>query len=121
MTFVNISSNAALAAIPGLGAYGAAKAGVIQITRQIAAEFGAAGIRANSITPGVILSPGIAYAVEQAGRERVTKGIGTRARDPRRAVPGGRLLGVRRHAAYVNGESVPGRRRLRRPAPGWWH
>ena len=49
--FVNISSNAALAAIPGLGAYGAAKAGVIQITRQIAAEFGAAGIRATLLLP----------------------------------------------------------------------
>ena len=30
----------------------------------------------------MILSPGIAYAVEQAGKERVTKGIGTRPGTP---------------------------------------
>jgi NAD(P)-dependent dehydrogenase (short-subunit alcohol dehydrogenase family) len=63
--FVNIATNAALAAVPGLGAYGAAKSGVIHISRQIAVECAAQGIRANSITPGVIMSPGIQYMVSQ--------------------------------------------------------
>ena len=104
--FVNISSNAALAAVPGLGAYGAAKAGVIQITRQIAAEFGAAGIRANSITPGVILSPGIAHAVEHVGRERVTRGIGTRPGTPDEMSRVVAFL-ASDDAAYVNGINLP--------------
>jgi len=103
--FVNISSNAALAAVPGLGAYGAAKAGVIQITRQIAAEFGAAGIRANSITPGVILSPAIAQAVAYVGTDKVTKGIGTRPGTPDELSRVVAFL-ASGDAAYVNGENV---------------
>ena len=70
-SFVNISTNAALAAVPGLGAYGAAKAGVIQLTRQIAVECAAQGIRANSITPGVIMSPMIAALVGTLDRARL--------------------------------------------------
>ena len=104
--FVNISSNAALAAVPGLGAYGAAKAAVIQITRQIAAEFGASGIRANSITPGVILSPSIAQAVEHVGADRVTKGLGTRAGTPDELARVVAFL-ASDDAAYVNGINIP--------------
>jgi NAD(P)-dependent dehydrogenase (short-subunit alcohol dehydrogenase family) len=69
--FVNISSNAALAAVPGLGAYGSAKAGIIHITRQIAVECADQGIRANSITPGIVQSPGIVWMLSQLDRERV--------------------------------------------------
>jgi 3-oxoacyl-[acyl-carrier protein] reductase len=103
--FVNISSNAALAAVPGLGAYGAAKAGVIQITRQIAGEFGSAGIRANSITPGVILSPAIAQAVEYVGRDRVTRGLGTRPGTPDELSRVVAFL-ASDDAAYVNGTNI---------------
>jgi NAD(P)-dependent dehydrogenase (short-subunit alcohol dehydrogenase family) len=41
-----------------------------------------AGIRANSITPGAILSPAIAQAVDHVGMDRVTKGLGTRPGTP---------------------------------------
>ncbi|MGO4711577.1 SDR family oxidoreductase [Bradyrhizobium sp. 2TAF24] len=37
---------------PGMGAYAASKAGVIGLTKVIAAEFGAQGIRANALLPG---------------------------------------------------------------------
>ncbi|HYZ26971.1 MAG TPA: SDR family oxidoreductase [Geminicoccaceae bacterium] len=37
---------------PGMAAYAASKAGLIGLTRVIAAEFGARGIRANAILPG---------------------------------------------------------------------
>ena len=39
---------------PGSGAYPASKAGVLQLMRQIAMEYGDRGIRANSIAPGFI-------------------------------------------------------------------
>ena len=56
---VNISSGAGLAAEPLLSAYGAAKAGVIALTRSTAVEYAAAGIRANCIAPGPIDTPGM--------------------------------------------------------------
>jgi NAD(P)-dependent dehydrogenase (short-subunit alcohol dehydrogenase family) len=38
--------------MPGMTAYAASKAGLIGLTKVIAAEFGAKGIRANAILPG---------------------------------------------------------------------
>lgn len=54
---VTMSSGAALAAEAGLGAYAAAKAGLIALTRNVAAEYGRHGIRANCICPGAIDTP----------------------------------------------------------------
>ena len=58
-SIVTISSGAGLGASEGLAAYGAAKAGVISLMRNIAQEYGPRGIRANSISPGPIASPGM--------------------------------------------------------------
>lgn len=38
--------------LPGMGAYAAAKAGLMGLVRAIAADYGAAGIRANALLPG---------------------------------------------------------------------
>lgn len=53
---VNISSVNGLTGI-GEEAYGAAKAGVINLTKNLAIKYGQHGIRANCITPGSIQSP----------------------------------------------------------------
>ena len=52
---INIASVHALVAYPATPAYDAAKAGLIALTRQIAADFGPSGIRANTILPGLTL------------------------------------------------------------------
>lgn len=54
---INISST--FGVVGGLrgGAYSAAKAGLDGLTRHIACQYGAAGIRANSVAPGVTLTP----------------------------------------------------------------
>ncbi|HYW18958.1 MAG TPA: SDR family oxidoreductase [Nodularia sp. (in: cyanobacteria)] len=51
---VNVSSQGALLGVANYGAYGAAKAGVIALTRAAAAEYSADRIRINSISPGAV-------------------------------------------------------------------
>lgn len=51
---VNMSSQGALLGVAGYGAYGAAKAGVIALSRAAAAEYSADRIRINSISPGAV-------------------------------------------------------------------
>lgn len=54
---VNIASVAGLRGSARLTAYSAAKAGVINLTRSIAAEAGRYGIRVNCVCPGIIRTP----------------------------------------------------------------
>jgi meso-butanediol dehydrogenase/(S,S)-butanediol dehydrogenase/diacetyl reductase len=51
---VNIATIAALRSVPGLGAYGASKAALIQMSQTFAIESAAANIRVNIVVPGVI-------------------------------------------------------------------
>ncbi|WP_433292965.1 SDR family NAD(P)-dependent oxidoreductase [Pseudonocardia sp. CA-142604] len=55
---VNVSTLAAQRALPGLAVYGASKAALDLLTRSWAAEFGAAGVRVNSVSPGPTRTPG---------------------------------------------------------------
>ena len=50
----NVSSQAGKRAFPFLGAYCAAKAGVILLTQTMAAELGAQGIAVNAVCPGTV-------------------------------------------------------------------
>jgi NAD(P)-dependent dehydrogenase (short-subunit alcohol dehydrogenase family) len=51
---VNIGSVAALAGIPGMAAYCAAKGAIVALTRQMAADYSRLGIRTNCICPGTV-------------------------------------------------------------------
>lgn len=54
---VNFASTAGLIGMPNTLAYSAAKGGIIAMSRQIAIEFAAKGLRINVIAPGVTQTP----------------------------------------------------------------
>jgi NAD(P)-dependent dehydrogenase (short-subunit alcohol dehydrogenase family) len=76
-----MSSVAGLEGTPILGAYGASKAGVLQLTKTLALEGARFGIRANAICPVWTDTPMVDAFVKtmglgpQAGRERLLKDI----------------------------------------------
>jgi NAD(P)-dependent dehydrogenase (short-subunit alcohol dehydrogenase family) len=42
-------------------AYGASKAGVVLLTKSVAAQYGPRGIRCNAVAPGLVLTPALAH------------------------------------------------------------
>lgn len=56
-SIISTASVAAILGFPGLAAYGAAKAGVAELTRVAAVELGRQSIRVNCILPGGVVTP----------------------------------------------------------------
>ena len=54
---INVSSRSGLLAEPGAAAYAVAKAGVITLTKALAAELKTSGVRVNAIVPALIDTP----------------------------------------------------------------
>jgi 3-oxoacyl-[acyl-carrier protein] reductase len=65
-TIINVSSTAGDSPVPTLSVYGMTKAGVNQLTRICAGEFGPSGIRVNAVVPGFIDTPIIATMYRDA-------------------------------------------------------
>ena len=64
---VNVSSQAALVALPGEAAYCTAKAGLSHLTRCLAVEWGVHGINVNAVAPTFIRTPGTEPVLSDPG------------------------------------------------------
>ncbi|WP_454739899.1 SDR family NAD(P)-dependent oxidoreductase [Cupriavidus necator] len=104
---VNLGSVVGLLGSPGLSAYGAAKAGVLNFSRAVALEGAAHNVRVNVVIPGVVWSEGTREALAS---EEVARGTA-------RAVPLGRvgephevagaiLFLASDEASYITGQSL---------------
>lgn len=67
-SIVNIASIASsVKGIPNRFAYGATKAGVIGLTKAVAADFVAKGVRCNAVCPGTVDSPSLQQRLRDTG------------------------------------------------------
>ena len=55
-SIVNLASMSSFFAVPFVPGYGAAKAGIVQLTKNLAVAWAKQGIRVNAVAPGLILS-----------------------------------------------------------------
>jgi NAD(P)-dependent dehydrogenase (short-subunit alcohol dehydrogenase family) len=62
---ITIASVAGLVAFPGRCAYTASKGAALMLTRSIAVDYAAAGIRANAICPGMAYTPMTSWRLDQ--------------------------------------------------------
>ena len=70
-SIVNMSSAASsIKGVPNRFVYGATKAAVIGMTKALAADFTAKGIRFNAICPGTVDTPSLTERMKAAGRLR---------------------------------------------------
>jgi 2-keto-3-deoxy-L-fuconate dehydrogenase len=68
-SIINISSAASsIKGVPNRFVYGATKAAIIGMTKSVAADFVAKGIRCNAICPGTIESPSLRQRIETQAR-----------------------------------------------------
>ncbi|MFH8492413.1 SDR family NAD(P)-dependent oxidoreductase [Streptomyces longisporoflavus] len=107
---VNVASIAALGGIPDRSAYNASKHGLLGLTRTLAVEWGARGVRVNAVCPGFVktemdqadLASG-AYTMADIV-DRVPLARFAEPDDVAEAVA---YLADTNHSAYVNGIALP--------------
>ena len=108
-SIVNISSGASQLGLSYVAPYGAAKAGVNNLTRALASDLGRHGVRVNCIAVGAIKSEGFVRAMARIGRDPDEVGGASnamgRAGEPEEiAYP--ILFLVSRAASFLSGETI---------------
>ena len=106
-SIVHVASVSALNPQTGSGAYSASKAGVLLLSRQLAAEWGPRGVRSNVVCPGMIRTALSAKFYEAPGFEqrRAAATASRRIGEPQDIAEPVLFLASDR-AAYVNGAEL---------------
>jgi NAD(P)-dependent dehydrogenase (short-subunit alcohol dehydrogenase family) len=107
-SIINMSSVAALIGLTGGVAYGASKGGVLQMTKALALELRAHGVRVNSIHPGSTLTPMIETVLPTAqARAAAAAGIPWgRLGEPDEIARGALFLASQESASMTGAELV---------------
>jgi len=105
---VNMASVFGLRGFTGSAPYSASKAAVIGLTRQMAADYGARGLRVNAIAPGLIVTPLTAQRLAQNAWYQHTMTAATplgRAGSPEDVAAAVAFL-CSEDAAYITGQTL---------------
>ena len=104
-TIINTASIGGVVGFGGIFPYAAAKGGVIAMTRQLVADFGSRGIRANAICPGTVPTPLVTETfmarVEASGSSNVEADARAALDERAKQYPAGRLGRVEDVAALA--------------------
>lgn len=106
---INLSSMAGVLGLTPRNAYSAAKAGIATMTRTIACEWAASGVRVNAIAPGYVITPFFARLMEEGKLD----GKAIRRRTPMGAfgapknVVDAMLFLASSRAAFITGVTLP--------------
>jgi NAD(P)-dependent dehydrogenase (short-subunit alcohol dehydrogenase family) len=104
---VNIASVHGLLAGTGMAAYEAAKAAVINLSRQIAVDYGPAGIRCNTISPGwIVVEREANLAEDPVYYARAIRPIPLRRAGQPRDIAAAALFLASDEAAFVTGANL---------------
>jgi glucose 1-dehydrogenase len=106
-SIIHIASIAGTNTQPRSGAYSASKAGVLQLSKQLALEWGPRGVRSNAILPGLIRTPLSAAFYENKEFEEKRKAmIPTRRIGEPDDIAQAALFLASDRAGYVNGAEI---------------
>ena len=102
---INIASIVGVAGNPGQGNYAAAKAGMIGMSKALAAEVAPRGITVNCIAPGFILSP-MTEALDQKRREAILASVPMGRLGSGEEIAAAAVYLASSEAAYVTGQTL---------------
>jgi NAD(P)-dependent dehydrogenase (short-subunit alcohol dehydrogenase family) len=103
-TVINISSKAALHAMPFTVVYAAAKAGLNALTKAAAAEYGPRGIRVNAIVCGTFHTDSFDYGMTPEMEEQMAAGVSLRRIASADEIVGTALFLASDASSYLSGE-----------------